>query len=140
MIRHGLKSGDPSIRELALAAVVSRAAGEKFAPNSPAASDWNADRLAIQELRAPVIGALQDPVDAVHVQAVSAIASLDYDISSHEVKMSSATAEVLVHQFYIDKSAPVRASIVGGFGTDRDASNNWRRRWPPNAIRKRVTA
>jgi hypothetical protein len=48
MISAGFADDDPKIRETALAAVVSRAAGPRFAPNGPAANDWLPDRERIQ--------------------------------------------------------------------------------------------
>ena len=118
LIRLGLKDPDPAVREGALAAIVSRAAGVTFAPNSAAAADWLRDRAAIQKLRPQTAAALRDQDERVRLEAITALASLDFDAAAPELNVSRATQALLIERFYRDASASVRAKIVNGFGTD----------------------
>lgn len=123
IVRRGLHDINASVRELALAAVVSRAGGPHFSQEAPVLNDWVADRSAMQGLRSEVTAALQDQAVNVRLQAVSALASLDYDLPSGEVHLHPDTISDLVRQFNLDKSPSVRAKIVSGFGTDRDVNS-----------------
>src|SRR5207253_4262969 len=70
-------------------------------------------------LRPLVIRALQtDPDEKVRAEAITALASLDFSIVASEVQMSAATQKLLIERFYVDRSAKVRAKIIGGLGSD----------------------
>ena len=121
-IAAGLRDPNPVVRELALTVVISRAAGPMFSPDARA--DWIADREFIQALREQVVGALRDPNEDVREQAVGALASLDFDLDAKTVRLTALTVETLVARFYQELSAGVRAKIVAGFGTDRNAGGD----------------
>jgi hypothetical protein len=119
VIRAALADADSTIREGALAAVVSRAAGQRFIDNARFADDWRADYRVIQSLRPEVVRALADPDEAVRVEAIAALASLDFVPSNGTVELSAASREKLIARFYTDEKPRVRAKIVAGFGTDQ---------------------
>jgi HEAT repeat protein len=124
VIRAGLEDPDPIVRETALAAIVSRAAGVKFAPNTAAAADWSRDRAAIQKLRSETAAALRDQDERVRLEAIAALASLDFDAAAPDLNVvSAATEALLIERFYAEPSASVRAKIVSGFGTDSGAES-----------------
>lgn len=123
VIRAGIKDEDPTIREAALAVIVSRAAGPHMLRTPAIRDDWRNDRQALQALRPQVAEALQDQVEAVRVEAVTALASLDFDPAQSDLELSFTTVELLVRHFYADSSPKVRAKIVGGFSTDRTVNS-----------------
>ena len=114
----GLSDAEPRVREATLAAIVSRAAGPRFSRTTAVINDWVAEQVNVRRLRPRIIGALQDSSEAVRLQAVAALASLDFDIASSDLELSPATQQILIQRFYADPSARVRAKIVAGFGTD----------------------
>jgi len=123
LIAAALSDPDDRIREAGLAAIVSRAAGPKFDRSAPVADEWLAEHQRMESLRPAAIGALDDSAEAVRVQAIAAVASLDFDPSKSDVSMSENTQQLLARRFYEDPSPRVRAKIVSGFGTDVGASS-----------------
>jgi hypothetical protein len=122
MIRSGLVNNDAAMREGALAAVVSRAAGPRF--SQLAAEDWPRDHQHIQALRPLVVQLLSDdPIEGVRVQAIAALVSLDFNIVSRDVELTPASERLLIDRFHLDASAKVRATIVAGFGTRQAADS-----------------
>jgi hypothetical protein len=117
VIFDALTSGEPLVRELALAAVVSRAAGPAYSQDPVVMSNWALDRSPIQQLRPAVRAALADPDERVRHQAVAAVASLDFQPGG-SLRIRDETVAALIHRFSIEPSHRVRAKIVGGFASD----------------------
>jgi hypothetical protein len=118
IIGAGLGDDDARIRQGALAAVTSRASGPHVLKSDVAARQWQTDRNSIQALRAQVQQAVEDPVESVRLEAVSAMAALDFDPAMPAIELRPATVNLLIRRFYADASPQVRARIVGGFSTD----------------------
>jgi HEAT repeat protein len=123
IIRIALKDSDVTIRETALAAVVSRAAGPRFTRSKAVADDWRRDRAAIQTLRPLMIETLRDRAENVRLQAVASLASLDFSMATRDPALTLETQQALIDRFYTEESAAVRAKIAAGFGTDRTADS-----------------
>jgi HEAT repeat protein len=119
IIRLGLTDPSTVIREAALSAVVSRAAGPYFDGGPATVTDWIADRDPIQRLRPQVTAALKDVDESVRVAAIQALVSLDFDIATQQAELSNETERLLIAMYHADKSGRVRAKIVGGLATDR---------------------
>jgi hypothetical protein len=120
IIRIALVEQNTTIRDLALTAVISRAAGPRFVAAGDVLTDWHLDHTPIQALRPEIVRLLRsDSEETVRVQAVGALASLDFNIGMTNVELTVPTQELLVQRFYGDASGMVRAKIVAGFGTDR---------------------
>lgn len=119
IIRLGLADSNSDVRQAALSAVVSRAAGPHFDAGTAAATDWIADRDHIQRLRPQVTAALKDNDESVRVAAIQAVVGLDFSIATKRPELSNETERLLIAMYHTDKSGSVRARIVGGLATDQ---------------------
>jgi HEAT repeat protein len=119
IIRLGLSDPNKSIREGALSAVMSRAAGPQFSRDTAVATDWIADHEHVRSLRPQINAALHDPDETLREAAISALVSLEFDIATGRPELSGGTDQLLVSMYYADKSGRVRAKIVGGLATDQ---------------------
>src|SRR4051812_49105601 len=122
IIRLGLADPSSHIREAALGAVLSRAAGPHFDAGAAAATDWIADRDQIQRLRPQVMAALKDEDESVRIAAIQAAVGLDFAIATKHPELSNETARLLITMYHADKSGTVRAKIVGGLATDQTSN------------------
>jgi HEAT repeat protein len=64
-----------------------------------------------------------DSAEAVRLEAVTALVSLDFNVVAPDVEVAQATQQLIIERFYVDLSARVRAKIVAGFGTDTTADS-----------------
>ena len=139
-----LRDPNPTLRETALAVVVSRAsapllarviAGPVSGPAAPAAAEtssrnpepvsletlasrWGAERAHLISLRPEIVRLLSDPNEMVRERAVSAIASLDLSATNLQIELSDDTQQTLVQHFYSESSARVKRRIVAGFAAE----------------------
>jgi hypothetical protein len=119
ILQIGLSADDIPVREVALAAVQSRAAGPRVVNTAAVAADWTNDHEHIQRLRPQIMQILRDdPADNVRVEAIAALISLDFRLGTSDLIVAPATQELLIDRFHHDSSAKVRAKITAGFGTD----------------------
>ena len=120
-----LALSDPTLRENALAAVVSRAAAPVMGPVVNGAEEfkrqWLADLANLQPLRPAVEGALQDLDERIRDRAIGALASLDFDVNTLSIRLSPRTQKLLVDRYDLESSARVRRRIVAGFAGESTA-------------------
>src|SRR5688572_23032191 len=121
-----LALADTTLREAALATVVTRAAapvmGRAPRGSEEFAREWTADRVNLQRLRPTIEGALRDLDERVRSRAIAALTSLDLDEETLKIRLSPRTQKLLVDQFYSESSFRVRSRIVGGFADESTAS------------------
>jgi HEAT repeat protein len=118
ILQIGLVADDVLVREAALAAVQSRAAGPRVVNTAAVTADWTNDHEHIQRLRPHIMQIVRDdPADDVRVEAIAALISLDFTLGT-DLVIASSTQELLIDRFYHDSSARVRAKVAAGFGTD----------------------
>ena len=120
-----LALSDPTLRENALAAVVSRAAAPVMGPPVNGLDEfrgqWAADLVNLQSLRPAIEGALRDLDERVRDRAIAALASLDFDKDTLSVRMSPRTQQLLVDLYDSESSSRVRQRIVRGFAGESTA-------------------
>jgi HEAT repeat protein len=117
LLDEDLNDGEPVVRQAALDAVISHAAGPRFSTDQRARDEWQNERSALQSLRARVILLLGDPVAKVRDQAIRALASLDFDPQQPLGAISPQTEQLYVQLFQVESEPSVRARIVDALGT-----------------------
>ena len=96
IIEVGIIDPDEFVRETALAAVISNAAAERFTKGKLDTEKLAMQRQAMQRLRSHVVSTLDDTSERVRIQAIGALASLDFNVPAGRVQLSPLTERILV--------------------------------------------
>jgi len=121
LVKAGLLEPDRDVRRQALMAVASRSAGPLFSGGDSKPrqerirEEWWSENALIAELRPHVLTALGDPDPEVRLDAVKALASMDFDIRERELKLKAQTVDDFAAHYARETKGYVRAEIVKSF-------------------------
>jgi HEAT repeat protein len=124
IVSQAVRDSDPSIRQLALATIASRAAAVGLVKsNSELKAQWQGERRELRTLYAFALGALDDADERVRYESVGALQALDFDgTAQYGRRLSSTTTSALIGHYPTEASPTVRSVIIAVLGGA--ASNN----------------